>query len=46
LARLVQLYEAQAKPQAAEPYRAELARRLAAELHRDLAWPLLWGRPR
>jgi tetratricopeptide (TPR) repeat protein len=46
LARLVQLYEATAKPLAASPYRAELARRLTAELHRDLAWSLLWGWPR
>jgi serine/threonine-protein kinase len=46
LARLVRLYEATDCPQAAAPYRAELARRLTAELHRDLAWPLLWGWPR
>jgi tetratricopeptide (TPR) repeat protein len=46
LARLVQLHEAIGKPDEAARYRAELAKRLTAELTRDLTWPLLWGWPR
>jgi tetratricopeptide (TPR) repeat protein len=46
LARLVRLYEATGREEAAAPYRGELGRRLAGEMQRDLAWPLLWGWPR
>jgi hypothetical protein len=44
-AALARLEEAGDRPLAASPFRAEAARRWAAELHRDLAWPLLWGWP-
>jgi tetratricopeptide (TPR) repeat protein len=44
LAGLVGLYDAWGKPDEAAKWRKLLAERLTAELLRDYAWPLLWGR--